>query len=132
MRIWIIHPKYLDQKGLVALWREALLARKVLQGRTKGWTRHPQLDKIRKHNNPVAAMNTYLLHVWKESCNRGYCFDKKKIGNKFTRKKIYISRKMFAKDISDLKKKLRKRDRKKYKELLKIEKPEPHPIFIVE
>ena len=29
MRLWSLHPSLLDQKGLVALWREALLAQKV-------------------------------------------------------------------------------------------------------
>jgi hypothetical protein len=31
MRIWSLHPKYLDSKGLVALWRESLLAKNVLR-----------------------------------------------------------------------------------------------------
>ncbi|WP_368086417.1 pyrimidine dimer DNA glycosylase/endonuclease V [Nitrosomonas sp. Nm34] len=26
MRLWSIHPKYLDAKGLLALWREGLQA----------------------------------------------------------------------------------------------------------
>jgi hypothetical protein len=47
MRIWSIHPKYLDIKGLVALWREALLAKHVLEGRTKGYRNHPQLDRFK-------------------------------------------------------------------------------------
>jgi len=25
MRLWTLHPKYLDARGLVALWREGLL-----------------------------------------------------------------------------------------------------------
>jgi carboxyl-terminal processing protease len=29
MRLWSLHPKYLDAQGLVALWREALLAKAV-------------------------------------------------------------------------------------------------------
>jgi hypothetical protein len=29
-RIWSLHPKYLDARGLVALWREGLLAQAVL------------------------------------------------------------------------------------------------------
>ena len=37
MRLWTLHPKYLDPQGLVALWREALLARAVLQGKTRGY-----------------------------------------------------------------------------------------------
>ena len=31
MRIWSLHPKYLDAKGVVALWRETLLAKNVLE-----------------------------------------------------------------------------------------------------
>jgi len=46
MRIWSLHPKYLDAKGLVALWRDALLARHVLQGKTTGYKNHPQLNRF--------------------------------------------------------------------------------------
>ena len=48
MRLWSVHPKYLDSKGLVALWREALLAKQVLEGGTKGYRNHPQLDRFKK------------------------------------------------------------------------------------
>jgi len=44
MRIWSLHPKYLDSKGMVALWREALLAKQVLLNKTKGYKNHPQLN----------------------------------------------------------------------------------------
>jgi hypothetical protein len=45
MRLWSLHPSLLDAKGLVALWREALLAQKVLQGGTTGSRFHPQLQR---------------------------------------------------------------------------------------
>jgi hypothetical protein len=32
MRLWTLHPQYLDPRGLVALWRVALLAQQVLLG----------------------------------------------------------------------------------------------------
>ncbi len=38
MRIWTLHPQYLDRQGLVALWREGLLAQEVLRGQTRGAT----------------------------------------------------------------------------------------------
>jgi hypothetical protein len=41
---------YLDGRGLVALWREALLAQAVLRGRTRGY-RHPQLARFRSREN---------------------------------------------------------------------------------
>ena len=50
MRLWTLHPKYLDARDLVALLREALLAQAVLGRQTGGYTRHPQL--IRFRNSP--------------------------------------------------------------------------------
>ena len=44
MRLWSLHPKYLDKLGLLGLWRESLLAQKVLLGKTKGYKNHPQLN----------------------------------------------------------------------------------------
>ena len=75
MRIWSLHPKYLDVKGLVALWRETLLAKHVLEGKTKGYRNHPQLDRFKKSKSPLNAINQYLSEVYKEATNRGYNFD---------------------------------------------------------
>ncbi|GIW62281.1 MAG: hypothetical protein KatS3mg090_0107 [Patescibacteria group bacterium] len=78
MRLWTIHPKYLDSKGLVALWREGLLAKKVLEGKTKGYKNHPQLNRFKTHKKPLEAINSYLFNIYKEAKKRGYNFDKKK------------------------------------------------------
>jgi len=131
MRVWIVHPKYLDCKGLVALWRETLLARKVLKGKTKGWRNHPQLNKLKNHKNSVAAVNTYLLYVWKESEKRCYKFNKRKIEKNFTKKKIKIPKKEVISDFEELKNKLKKRDPKRYREIVKVKKIEVNPIFII-
>jgi hypothetical protein len=80
MRLWTIHPKYLDPQGLVALWREALLARAVLRGQTRGYRNHPQLDRFRAHDAPRSAINVYLAAIHSEAMARGYNFDKQKIG----------------------------------------------------
>src|SRR5215469_13636323 len=72
MRLWTIHPKHLDAKGLVALWREALLAQKVLQGRTRGYRHHPQLFRFQATRNPAATIASYLAVVHEESVRRGY------------------------------------------------------------
>lgn len=79
MRLWSIHPKYLDAKGLVALWREALLAQKVLVGKTRGYVNHPQLIRFKRQNDPIAAIGYYLKYVYKEAKKRGYRFKKEKI-----------------------------------------------------
>src|SRR5580700_10648227 len=80
MRLWTLHPRYLDARGLVALWREGLLARAVLRGKTRGYRHHPQLQRFRAHRTPRAAINTYLRVVAKEAERRGYAFDRKKLG----------------------------------------------------
>ncbi|MDD9992583.1 MAG: pyrimidine dimer DNA glycosylase/endonuclease V [Rhodospirillales bacterium] len=75
MRLWSLHPKYLDQKGLVALWREGLLAQAVLKNTTKGYRNHPQLERFRAQPSPVAAIAAYLHAVHAEAASRGYRFD---------------------------------------------------------
>lgn len=79
MRLWSLHPSYLDAVGLVALWREGLLARKVLQGQTKGYIHHPQLFRFRETGNPIYVLDFYLKGVHDESIRRGYHFDLSKI-----------------------------------------------------
>ena len=80
MRLWTINFKYLDAKGLVALWREALLAKNVLAGLTKGYKNHPQLDRFYAHENAQAAINAYLAEIYAQACARGYKFDAAKVG----------------------------------------------------
>ena len=82
MRLWSLHPKYLDVKGLVALWREGLLARAVLKGKTKGYTNHPQLIRFKNQKNPVLFLDTFLNQVYLESKHRGYNFNLEKIGTR--------------------------------------------------
>lgn len=80
MRLWSLHPRYLDPQGLVALWREALLARAVLRGETRGYRHHPQLERFNAHPQPRLAINAYLAAVHDEARARGYRFDRAKIG----------------------------------------------------
>lgn len=79
MRLWSLHPHHLDRIGLVALWREALLAQAVLHERTKGYRAHPQLERFRAHPAPHAAIAAYLTEVQAEATRRGYRFDASKI-----------------------------------------------------
>jgi len=79
MRLWSVHPRYLDARGLVALWREGLLARAVLRGQTRGYRHHPQLTRFRARRDPVAALDCYLSRVLDEARLRGYRLDASKI-----------------------------------------------------
>lgn len=91
MRIWSLHPQYLDTKGLVALWRETLLAKHVLEGKTKGYKNHPQLDRFKALSNPVNAINAYLAEVYHEAERRGYAFNRDKIQWDFTQETMTVT-----------------------------------------
>ncbi|MDD5092104.1 MAG: pyrimidine dimer DNA glycosylase/endonuclease V [Candidatus Wallbacteria bacterium] len=79
MRLWSLHPKYLDVRGLVSLWRESLLAQAVLSGKTRGYTKHPQLQRFNGASSPVESLGAFLFHVHEEGLARGYRFDCTKI-----------------------------------------------------
>ena len=130
MRLWSIHPKYLDSKGLVALWMESLLAQKALIGETKGYRNHPQLERFKKHPNPISAISSYLYQVYEEGKRRGYHFEKEKILIAVKQTHIIdVSRGQILFEFEHLKKKLKTRAPEKYKQLSTIKKIDPHPIF---
>ncbi len=129
MRLWSLHPKYLDPQGLVALWREALLAQKVLQGNTKGYRNHPQLLRFQTHSNPLAAIASYLKSIHEESKQRGYLFNADKIGRKKTSVPIVCTRGQLLYEWHHLMKKLRVRSPETYKKFRDLNEPEPHPLF---
>jgi hypothetical protein len=129
MRLWTVHPKYLDAKGLVAAWREALLAQKVLAGQTKGYRNHPQLIRFRSHSKPAAAIASFLFCLVEEAERRGYQFDGGKILHKKVSIQIQETNGQMAYEWIHLKRKLRKRSPKVYREVRKIKTPEPHPLF---
>ena len=129
MRLWTLHPRYLDAKGLVALWREALLAQKVLQGKTKGYRHHPQLIRFQTHSRPKAAVASYLAIILEEAEHRGYHFDGSKIHKTRSRGKIIETKGQLLYEWRHLKRKLRRREYHKYRTLLSIKNPEPHPLF---
>ncbi len=129
MRIWSLHPNHLDAKGLVALWRETLLAKHVLEGKTKGYKNHPQLDRFKTVISPLDTINCYLAVVYDESINRGYHFDKGKIDWRFKTSRMSVTEGQFEYEKLHLLRKLKQRERKKYKELIRLEKLKPHPLF---
>lgn len=131
MRIWSIHPKYLDNKGLIALWREVLLAKKVLEGKTKGYKNHPQMNRFKISKKPINNINLYLSYVYNEAFKRGYNFDKSKIDNYIETKELKVTHGQLDYEWSHLLNKLKLRDPKKYEELTKLKKFEHHPIFTI-
>lgn len=131
MRLWTLHPKYLDARGIVALWREALLARAVLRGMTRGYTRHPQLERFKGHVAPRSAINAFLAEVHRESQRRGYTFDEAKVGPVRTPCRIEATTGQLEHEWEHLMRKLRARSRDDYRRWSREEAPEAHPIFKV-
>jgi len=131
MRLWSLSPKYLDRAGLLAVWREGLLARKVLLGETVGYKNHPQLIRFKQFKNPVKVIDSYLAGVLEEARRRNYNFDASKIKPVKEEFKILLNRGQLQYEFSHLLKKLEKRDKLKYLELKKLDKITAHRIFKV-
>jgi hypothetical protein len=130
LRLWSLHPSLLDAKGLVALWREGLLAQKVLLGETKGYRFHPQLERFRASREPVAAISAYLWCVVDEARERGYQFDAAKIAKKRRAVSLSVTRGQLEFEREHLKKKLQVRDPARLRQL-RITKLRPHPMLRV-
>lgn len=131
MRLWSLHPRHLDARRLVALWREGLLARAVLLGQTRGYRNHPQLDRFRQRRDPVAALDCYLSAVLDESVARGYSFDASKISYRRCRRpSAAVSRAQLTYEWRHLLGKLAAADPARHRAQLR-QRPEAHRCFRV-
>lgn len=131
MRLWSLHPRYLDPKGLVALWREALLANAVLRGETRGYRNHPQLDRFKSHPAPLTAMSTYLQAVHAEATARGYAFDKSKIPAAAETATLVVTSGQLRYEWAHLLGKLEARSPELYRKWQGTASPATHPMFEV-
>jgi hypothetical protein len=131
MRLWSIHPAHLDTKGLLAVWREGLLARKVLQGKTAGYRNHPQLNRFRNSGQPLPCIAAYLREIFNESLRRGYHFDGSKLGRDSSRpvRPMPVTAGQVRYEFELLKMKLRGRDRRKYGELRRVKRIKTNGLF---
>jgi hypothetical protein len=130
MRLWTLHPRHLDAAGLVALWREALLAQAVLLGRTRGYTRHPQLQRFRTAADPVACIAGYLRVVANEATTRGYAFNSARIVTSETPvRPIAETKGQLLYEWENLGRKLRRRSPAWYRDRVARVRPTAHPLF---
>ena len=129
MRLWTIHPRYLDAKGLVAAWREALLAQKVLAGGTRGYTQHPQLARFRAQALPVPAVAAFLSGLAEEAEARGYHFDASKIARPVFKGQIDETRGQLLYEWEHLRAKLRARSPEIFHRHRAVKLPDAHPLF---
>lgn len=131
MRIWSLHPKYLDARGLVALWREGLLAQAVLRGTTTGYLHHPQLLRFRETASPLGSIATYLTVVHDEATRRGYRFAAAKIGRARASAQLTVTRGQLEFEWRHFMKKVEVRDPQWRARLAPLKFPSPHPMFRV-
>ncbi|RXW33467.1 pyrimidine dimer DNA glycosylase/endonuclease V [Propioniciclava flava] len=131
MRIWSLHPRHLDAKGLVACWRETLLAQAVLAGRTKGYQHHPQLTRFRAAADPLASVGAYLSGVADEATARGYRFDRSRIDHDAEGSaSMLVTQGQLDYEWEHLMAKLTQRspaDAERWRDAV----PQPHPLFRV-
>ena len=132
MRLWSLHPSYLDAKGLVALWREGLLAKAVLNGQTRGYINHPQLERFKAHPQTQNAINAYLWDVVEEADRRGYNFNHTKLKPEQACARIPVSNGQLAYEFQHLQTKLKARNPEQYK-LNQSRKTAvlPHPLITI-
>ncbi|KQY51371.1 DNA lyase [Lysobacter sp. Root494] len=129
MRLWTLHPKYLDPQGLVALWREALLAKAVLLRETRGYRHHPQLVRFQAHAAPGSAINAYLAAIHDEAGARGYSFDRTKIAPRRNVAHIAVTDSQVACEWAHLMDKLQSRSPAVFESWQGAIQPELHPLF---
>lgn len=131
MRLWSLHPRYLDARGLVALWRESLLAQAVLAGRTRGYRQHPQLVRFLESSDPQRCIAVYLRAVHEEAVCRDYRFDERKIGSEGAVEPLTVTRGQLDYEWEHLLHKLGARSPAWLDHLGGITEPESHPLFRV-
>ncbi|MDO5719896.1 MAG: pyrimidine dimer DNA glycosylase/endonuclease V [Actinomycetaceae bacterium] len=131
MRLWSVHPQFLDRQGFLGTWREALLAQKVLAGLTRGYTRHPQLERFRAQTDPLASIGVYLSALAEEADARGYRFDRSRImqpADAVT--PMEVTRGQLEYEWAHLLVKVQTRDIDHFEKIRDCE-PLPHPLFTV-
>ena len=131
MRIWSIHPKYLDAKGIVALWRETLLAQNVLLGKTKGYKNHPQLIRFKNCSDQIGAIGFYLKCISDEAVIRGYECKADKIKYVNDEMIIKVTGGQIKYEFKHLMNKLQTRDKEKYNLNKTVKRISAHPMFVV-
>ncbi len=134
MRLWSVHPRYLDRQGLTACWREALLAQAVLAGRTTGYRNHPQLERFRVDADPARAVGAYLAAVADEAAARGYRFDRARIDRPSAEAPVVpieVTDGQLAHEWAHLRAKLGVRSPEVAARWADMVLPDPHPSFVV-
>src|SRR5690554_337526 len=126
MRLWSVHPRYLDRQGLTACWREALLAQAVIERTSGGYSNHPQLQRFRATDDPLGAVGDYLRGVAAEADARGYTFTKSKIVREGAVALIPVTTGQLDHEWNHLRAKLAVRSPNRLESFADVDRPDPH------
>ena len=129
MRLWSLHPQYLDPAGLNASWREGLLAKNVLLGNTKGYTNHPQLIRFKNSPDPSLYIDAFLSEIYKEAERRNFSYNKEKIRMIENISPIPVTKGQLEYEYEHLRRKLQKRSPELLVKLPALSDLKPHPLF---
>ncbi|MBD8387233.1 pyrimidine dimer DNA glycosylase/endonuclease V [Dysgonomonas sp. BGC7] len=129
MRLWSLHPQYLDSAGLNASWREGLLAKNVLLGNTKGYTNHPQLIRFRNSADPSLYIDAFLTEIYKEAVRRNFSYSKEKIRMIENIPPISVTKGQLVFEYEHLRRKLQKRSPELLEKFPILTDLKPHPLF---
>lgn len=128
MRMWSLHPNLLDRSRLLGAWREGLLALHVLDGRTKGYRHHPQLQRWQSTPDPLRYLGWYMLQLQQEAAKRGYNFDLDRVFRIIPENSIYLEDLTRAVRVSRGQLRYESRHLSK-KTGVEVKKYKAHPIF---
>lgn len=133
MRLWSIHPKYLDKHALIALWREGLLAQKALSGKGLVDEANVQLVRFKKSANPVRAIGSYLSFVASEGAKQGCKLNHERILQpNFEAKFMTTDVAQMELEVEQLKARMKTRNKDKFKLLTDVHKFEANPVFTLQ
>ncbi|WP_168626765.1 pyrimidine dimer DNA glycosylase/endonuclease V [Cryobacterium sp. BB307] len=131
MRLWSLHPRYLDRQGLTACWREGLLAQAVIGRTSGGYSNHPQLQRFRGSDDPLASIGSYLHGIVDEADARGYRFARDKIQRPGNVSGLPVTDGQLDYEWHWLGAKLASRNPSWKHRLSHVETPDAHPLFVV-
>lgn len=132
MRLWSVHPRHFDRQALTACWREGLLAQAVIADPTRrGYAHHPQLQRFRQTQDPLATIGVYLSAVVDEADARGYRFAREKIRRSVPVEPIPLARGQLEYEWGHLLRKLEARSPELWGRWRAVSEPDPHPLFTV-
>ena len=130
-RIWSLHPKYLDGIEIFFLWRNCIMAKKILDGTEKVNRKFPHLARFESSSNPIGAINIYLSEVYKIASTHGKNFKLDKFDDSFKDISLNVTKGQMEYEVELFKKKLRNRSSDTNALIFKIKIIEPNPLFKV-